>query len=132
TPARDREAPDPRPLPSAGGQRARPADRARPIREDDMSAAPLLSVEGLRKSYGAVHALRSASLEVRAGQAHALMGANGAGKSTFVKALTGVIARDAGTITMEGGPVELSSPAEGYRRGIAAVFQDPAMVPDLT
>ena len=97
-----------------------------------MSAEPLLSVDGLRKSYGAVQALRSASLEVRAGEAHALMGANGAGKSTFVKALTGVITRDSGTITMEGRPVDLSSPAEGYRRGLAAVFQDPAMVSDLT
>lgn len=97
-----------------------------------MSAQPLLSVDGLRKSYGAVQALRSASLEVRAGEAHALMGANGAGKSTFVKALTGVITRDAGAITMEGRPVDLNSPAEGYQRGLAAVFQDPAMVPDLT
>ncbi|HLS13165.1 MAG TPA: sugar ABC transporter ATP-binding protein [Beutenbergiaceae bacterium] len=97
-----------------------------------MSTEPLLAVEGLAKSYGAVVALRSANLTMQSGQTHALLGANGAGKSTFVKALTGVITRDAGTITMDGQPVSLRSPAAGYRRGIASVFQDPAMVTDLT
>lgn len=92
----------------------------------------LLSARGVAKSYGSVVALRSADLTVRAGESHALLGANGAGKSTFVKILTGVISRDAGTITVAGEPVELQSPADGYGKGIAAVFQDPALVPDLT
>lgn len=97
-----------------------------------MSADPLLVVEGLAKSYGAVRALRSANLSLQSGESHALVGANGAGKSTFVKALTGVITRDAGTITMQGRSVALRSPAAGYAQGIASVFQDPALVPDLT
>lgn len=97
-----------------------------------MSTDALLAARGVAKAYGSVVALRSADLTVGAGEAHALLGANGAGKSTFVKALTGVIRRDRGTITMAGEPVELRSPAEGYERGIAAVFQDPALIPDLT
>lgn len=97
-----------------------------------MSPDPLLAVEGLAKSYGAVRALRSANLTMEAGQAHALLGANGAGKSTFVKSLTAVITPDSGTISMDGQPVKLKTPADGYQRGIASVFQDPAMVPDLT
>lgn len=97
-----------------------------------MDAEPLLHAEAVAKSYGAVRALRSADLTVRPGEAHALLGANGAGKSTFVKILTGVITKDAGSITMEGQPVALRSPAQGYERGIASVFQDPAMIPDLT
>ncbi len=95
-------------------------------------ADSLLVAEALAKSYGPVVALKSADLTVRPGETHALLGANGAGKSTFVKVLTGVITRDAGTITMEGQPVALRSPADGYAKGIASVFQDPAMVPDLT
>lgn len=95
-------------------------------------AEPLLHAEAVAKSYGAVRALRSADLRVQPGEAHALLGANGAGKSTFVKILTGVIDKDAGRITMDGEPVALRSPAEGYERGIASVFQDPAMIPDLT
>lgn len=97
-----------------------------------MSADALLAARGVAKSYGSVLALRSADLTVGHGESHALLGANGAGKSTFVKALTGVIRRDAGTVTLDGAPVELRTPAAGYARGIAAVFQDPALIPDLT
>lgn len=97
-----------------------------------MSPDALLVAEGVAKSYGPVVALRSADLTVRRGESHALLGANGAGKSTFVKVLTGVIAKNAGAISMDGDPVALRSPADGYAKGIATVFQDPAMVPDLT
>lgn len=92
----------------------------------------LLEARGIAKSYGPVVALRSANLTVRPGEAHALLGANGAGKSTLVKIITGVLSRDAGSITMAGAPVELRSPTDGYAKGIATVFQDPAMVPDLS
>ncbi|MEE6283030.1 sugar ABC transporter ATP-binding protein [Georgenia sunbinii] len=97
-----------------------------------MSADALLVARGVAKSYGSVVALRSADLTVAPGEAHALLGANGAGKSTFVKALTGVITKDCGTITMADEVVNLRSPAAGYAQGIAAVFQDPALIPDLT
>jgi ribose transport system ATP-binding protein len=92
----------------------------------------LLKARGIAKSYGPVVALRSADLTVEPGESHALLGANGAGKSTLVKIITGVLSRDAGSITMAGESVELRSPTDGYAKGIATVFQDPAMVPDLT
>ena len=63
---------------------------------------------------------------------HALLGANGAGKSTLVKILTGVIRPDGGTIRFDGKDVRVSSPAQAARIGLAPVFQDPALVPDLT
>ena len=60
------------------------------------------------------------------------MGANGAGKSTLVKILTGVISRDAGEITVNGEPVAIGSPQGARKVGLAPVFQDPALLPDLT
>jgi ribose transport system ATP-binding protein len=92
----------------------------------------LLAARGLSRRYGAVVALRSADLTVEPGEIHALVGANGAGKSTLVKMLTGVIRPDSGTITVRDRPVSIASPAAAQRVGLAAVFQDPALVPDLT
>jgi ribose transport system ATP-binding protein len=92
----------------------------------------LLTVRDLSKSYGAVVALRGASLAVEAGEIHALLGANGAGKSTMVKMLTGVVRPDSGTISVNETSQQYHSPAAAQRAGIAAVFQDPALVPDLT
>jgi ribose transport system ATP-binding protein len=92
----------------------------------------LLAVRGISKRFGAVVALRSANLTVEPGEVHALLGANGAGKSTLVKVLTGVTRPDAGTIALNGVAVRVSAPADAQRVGLAAVFQDPALVPDLT
>jgi ribose transport system ATP-binding protein len=94
--------------------------------------APLLEARDLAKSYGPVQALRSADLVVQPGEVHALLGANGAGKSTLVKLLTGVIRGDRGTIEVQGQKVRVQSPAQAARIGLAPVFQDPALVPDLT
>jgi ribose transport system ATP-binding protein len=93
---------------------------------------PLLEARGLAKSFGPVQALRSGDLGVEPGEVHALLGANGAGKSTLVKLLTGVIRPDAGTVTVGGASVRVSSPAQAARLGLAPVFQDPALLPDLT
>ncbi|HXF56715.1 MAG TPA: sugar ABC transporter ATP-binding protein [Actinomycetota bacterium] len=93
---------------------------------------PLLEARGIAKRYGSVVALRSADLTVAAGEVHALLGANGAGKSTLVKILAGVIPADAGTVRVDGAQVALRSPAEAMRAGLATVFQDPALIPDLT
>jgi ribose transport system ATP-binding protein len=93
---------------------------------------PLLDIRDIAKSFGSVAALRSASLNVRAGEVHALMGANGAGKSTLVKILTGVFSSDAGTIALDGRTRSFRSPAEAREAGIVSVYQDPALVPDLT
>ena len=94
--------------------------------------SPLLEVSGLSKRFGAVVALRSADLSVRPGEVHALMGANGAGKSTLVKVLTGVLRPDGGTIALRGTVRIISSPAEARRAGLMPVYQDPALIPDLT
>jgi ribose transport system ATP-binding protein len=98
-----------------------------------MSQSPaLLEARDLAKSYGPVVALRSADLEVAPGEAHALLGANGAGKSTLVKLLTGVVSADRGTVSVGGSPVKIGSPAQAARIGLSTVFQDPALMPDLT
>ena len=93
---------------------------------------PLLEVGDAAKRYGSVVALRQASLVVQPGEIHALLGANGAGKSTLVKILSGVVSPDAGTIAVDGRPVELRKPVDAMDAGLATVFQDPALVPDLT
>src|SRR4051794_12325258 len=92
----------------------------------------LLEVKDVAKRYGPVVALRSAELAVEPGEVHALLGANGAGKSTLVKILTGVIRHDAGTIAVNGDLVRIASPEGARRVGFAPVFQDPALLPDLT
>jgi ribose transport system ATP-binding protein len=94
--------------------------------------ASLLEARDLAKSFGPVQALRSADLVVAEGEVHALLGANGAGKSTLVKLLTGVLTADRGTVRLRGEVVRVTSPARATRLGLAPVFQDPALVPDLT
>jgi ribose transport system ATP-binding protein len=93
---------------------------------------PFLEVQNVAKRYGPVVALESAELVVEPGEVHALLGANGAGKSTLVKILTGVIRHDSGTINVDGKPVRIGSPEGARKVGFAPVFQDPAMLPDLT
>ena len=93
---------------------------------------PLLATDALVKRYGSVVALRSASLSVAPGEIHALLGANGAGKSTLVKILSGVVAADSGGVEINGEPVELRKPTDAMGAGLATVFQDPALIPDLT
>jgi ribose transport system ATP-binding protein len=98
-----------------------------------MIEAPLLlSARDVAKSFDSVTALRAASLQVRPGEVHGLMGSNGAGKSTLVKIITGVFPADAGQITIKGVARSFRSPAEARSAGIVSVYQDPALVPDLT
>jgi ribose transport system ATP-binding protein len=91
----------------------------------------LLEATGVSKAFGAVVALKNASLVVRPGEVHALMGANGAGKSTFVKILTGNIHPDNGTIAVRGRERVVHSPGEARRGGLVSVYQEPALIPDL-
>ncbi len=92
----------------------------------------MLVLEGVSKSFGAVAALRDVRLELRGGEAHALVGENGAGKSTLVKILAGAHAPDAGTITLDGEPLRLDGPADARDAGIAVIYQEPTLFPDLT
>lgn len=95
-------------------------------------AGPLLHVREVTKSYGAVVAVSGVSFPLYAGEAHALVGENGAGKSTIVKMLAGVHRPDAGTLEIAGEPVELHSPADAMAAGIAVIYQEPSLFPDLS
>ncbi|GIJ28981.1 ribose import ATP-binding protein RbsA [Micromonospora qiuiae] len=93
---------------------------------------PVLALKSVDKSFGAVAALRDARLELYAGEAHALVGENGAGKSTLVKILAGVHSPDAGIVSLEGQPVAFGSPADARAAGIAVIYQEPTLFPDLS
>jgi ribose transport system ATP-binding protein len=96
------------------------------------ATAPLLEVQNIAKRYGPVIALKSVDLSVSTGEIHALLGANGAGKSTLVKILAGVFRQDTGAVTLNGSSLQLQSPRDSAAAGIATVFQDPALIPDLS
>lgn len=90
-----------------------------------------LRATDVSKQYAAVTALDGANLTVRSGEVHALLGANGAGKSTLVKVITGVISPDSGTIELDGDPVSFRTARAARDAGVATVFQDPPLFPQL-
>src|SRR5664279_5973697 len=92
----------------------------------------LLDAAAITKSFAGVQALRGVSFSLRAGEVHALLGENGAGKSTLIKVITGAEKADSGTLTVDGHLVPHHSPAAARALGIAAVYQQPALFPDLT
>src|SRR6478735_2612956 len=94
--------------------------------------APVLELRDVSKSFGPVVALRSGSLRVEAGSIHALVGENGAGKSTLVKVVAGVHRRDSGTFALGGEAVDFSSTAESKAAGVAVIYQEPTLFPDLS
>ena len=94
-------------------------------------AAPVLEVRGLSKRFDMTQALRDVSLSLHAGEVHALVGENGAGKSTFIKILTGVERSDAGEVIVGGAAVRLANAQEAQASGLAAVYQEPLLFPDL-
>ena len=86
----------------------------------------------MTKAYAGVQALADASLELRAGEVHALVGENGAGKSTLIKILTGAVQPDSGEITLDGKPLGRLTPRHAKTLGIAAIYQQPALFGELT
>src|SRR5437764_7828216 len=97
-----------------------------------MSEEPLLSVLNISKSFAGVYALRDASFKLRSGEVHALVGENGAGKSTLIRIITGAVLHDAGEIFVNRETVRDNSPSLSKSRGIAAIYQQPALFPELT
>ena len=93
---------------------------------------PLVELSDATKSYGAVRALRDGNLALRPGEVRALMGENGAGKSTLVKVLGGVVRRDGGEMRVDGEPVDFHSPHDARDAGIAVIYQEPTLFPDLS
>jgi len=94
--------------------------------------ATLLELTGISKAFGGVQALRGVSFDLRAGEVHALIGENGAGKTTLIKVITGAHPPDEGTIEVEGRPVAEIDPVRARGLGIAAIYQQPALFPELT
>ena len=97
-----------------------------------MLPTELLTAVDVAKSYSGVHALRGASFQLRAGEVHALVGENGAGKSTLIKILTGALRHDAGEVAIAGHVVDHLTPRSAKSAGIAAIYQQPSLFPELT
>jgi rhamnose transport system ATP-binding protein len=95
-------------------------------------SAPLLRLSQISKSFGAVRALKGVSFELHPGEVHALLGENGAGKSTLIKVITGAHAPDSGTLEIGGAFVSNLTPTQAQKLGIACIYQQPALFPDLT
>lgn len=95
-------------------------------------SAPLLEARGITRAFGHVQALGGADICVYPGEICALIGDNGAGKSTLVKILSGADRPTSGEILLDGRPVVFGSPSDAQRKGIATVYQDLALAPDLT
>ncbi|MEC3953237.1 sugar ABC transporter ATP-binding protein [Nocardia sp. CDC153] len=98
----------------------------------DPKTAPLLSMTGIGKRFGAVTALTAVDLRLFPGEIHALVGENGAGKSTLIKVLTGIHPADAGTIRFDGQPVRFTGPQQAQRAGVSTVYQEVNLCPNLS
>ena len=97
-----------------------------------MPAPPLLAFADITKNFGAVRALRGVDFDLRPGEVHALLGENGAGKSTLIKVATGAHAPDTGHLWLGGRRLDALNPATARALGIACIYQQPALFPDLT
>ncbi|GAA3909992.1 ATP-binding cassette domain-containing protein [Microbacterium invictum] len=100
--------------------------------DDATTSPPALELRRVVKSFGPVVALRSGSLELQSGSIHALIGENGAGKSTLVKIVAGLYRRDSGEFRLNGEPVDFTSTAQSKAAGIAVIYQEPTLFPDLS
>src|SRR2546425_2577801 len=102
------------------------------MRSENMTDKALLSVTDITKSFAGVRALKGVSFELRPGEVHALIGENGAGKSTLIKVITGALEADGGEIEINGQGLKHHSPRAAKELGIAAIYQQPALFPELT
>jgi rhamnose transport system ATP-binding protein len=135
----DINSPGPVPAPGGGHGGSPPstsspgADSDSPRGESSLAGGEALLVVGhAAKSFGSVQALVDASIELYAGEAHGLVGENGAGKSTLVKVLAGVYRPDSGRVLLDGDEVRLAGPADARAAGIAVIYQEPTLFPDLS
>ncbi len=95
------------------------------------SKAPVLELKHIAKRFGSTQALDNVSLSLLPGEIHALLGENGAGKSTLIKIMTGVYQPDHGEVLLDGKPIRINSSVEAQGHGIAAIYQEPMVFPDL-
>ncbi|AEV83348.1 ABC transporter ATP-binding protein [Actinoplanes sp. SE50] len=96
------------------------------------TGTPRLRLSGIAKRFGAVRAIQQADLVIREGRVHALVGENGAGKSTMIKIVSGAETADAGTIEFDGEPVRIGGTNDAIALGIATVYQEPQLFGELT
>ena len=92
----------------------------------------VLALRGIQKSFGATRALSGVDLVANGGEIHAVLGENGAGKSTLMKILSGALQPDAGVLEIAGLVQRPRDPLEARRLGVAIVYQEPSLCPDLT
>jgi rhamnose transport system ATP-binding protein len=105
---------------------------ADPERAPDPDVAPVLELRGISRAFGSIQALDDVSIDLRPGEIHALLGENGAGKSTLIRIMTGVQQPDAGAMFVDGEPVQIANAFDAQRLGIAAIYQEPMIFPDLS
>src|SRR5215216_8080788 len=108
---------------------ARSLDETVPAPGDER---PVLEMTHVSKQFGGTLALDDVSLKLRRGEIHALLGENGAGKSTLIKIMTGIQRQDSGEILIAGAPVRVTSSQDAQRLGVAAIYQEPMIFPDLS
>src|SRR5258705_9656847 len=92
---------------------------------------PIFHIQHVSKSFGGVQALQDVHFEIFPGEVHALLGENGAGKSTLIKIITGVYQPDVGELFLAGSPIRFANTREAQSHGIAAIYQEPSLFPDL-
>ncbi|MDR2484986.1 MAG: ATP-binding cassette domain-containing protein, partial [Treponema sp.] len=97
-----------------------------------MGETVLLEMNHVKKVFPGVQALKDVSLELRAGEVHALLGENGAGKSTLIKVLGGIYTANAGEIRINGTPVTINSVQDAHKNGISVIHQELVLVPHMT
>jgi len=114
-----------------GGVSGGTDNREAPETDVAEDSKPVMEIVGISKRFDATQALDGVSLELYPGEIHALLGENGAGKSTLIKIMSGVYQSDGGSISLGGSEITLKSAADAQRHGIAAIYQEPAIFPDL-
>ncbi|MGE3830772.1 MAG: ATP-binding cassette domain-containing protein, partial [Parvibaculaceae bacterium] len=97
-----------------------------------MPAESLLEAKDIRRTFGETIALDSCSLTVQPGEIHAVVGENGSGKSTLIKILSGIVRAESGTLQWQGRPARFTSPKAAQEAGIATVFQETLVLPDMS
>src|SRR5258708_37753279 len=98
---------------------------------ENSETVPALEIKGISKRFAGTQALDKVSFALYPGEVHALLGENGAGKSTLIKIVTGMDKPDEGEIFIEGRPVQIDNAVQSQRLGIAAIYQEPRIFPDL-
>src|SRR4051812_41541205 len=94
-------------------------------------SAPLLAMRGIEKRFGGVRALRGVDFDLQSGEVHVLLGEDGAGRSTLMSVLSGVIGPDHGTVALAGQPVRFANPREAHAAGVVMIPQELDLVPGL-